>query len=184
MRAHLTKCLLAGLVAVLPVGGLIFLVVQLERTLYAPLKGVGFYFPGMGIVAAIIVIYLLGLTVTTVVGRWLWGKVDAVLHQVPGLAILYATLKQILGYGSGKDALFHRVVLVKDAAANTMELGLVTEEVKLDGQPPRYSIFIPGSPNPALGRLVLVEPAHCIPTQIPVDVALKALLSTGKSGLQ
>jgi uncharacterized membrane protein len=59
----------------------------------------------------------------------------------------------------------------------------MTEEVKLEGQPLRWAVFLPGSPNPALGRLVLVEPERCVATQIPVDVALKALLSTGKSGI-
>jgi uncharacterized membrane protein len=44
-------------------------------------------------------------------------------------------------------------------------------------------IFLPGAPNPAQGRLVLVEPQRCLPTDIPVAAALKALLSTGKIGL-
>jgi uncharacterized membrane protein len=182
VRNHVTKCLLAGLVAVLPIGGLIFIVIQLELTLRPPLKEMPIYFPGLGIMVTLFAIYLLGLTVTTFVGRWLWNIFDRILSQLPGLAVLYGTLKQILGYGSGKDALFRSVVLVKDLSTGTMELGLMTEEVRLEGQPLRWAVFLPGSPNPALGRLVLVEPERCVPTQIPVDVALKALLSTGKTG--
>lgn len=55
--------------------------------------------------------------------------------------------------------------------------------MKLEGEPLRWAVFIPGSPNPATGWLVLVEPAQCVRTKIPVDAALKALLSTGKTGL-
>jgi uncharacterized membrane protein len=183
MRSHFTQCFLAGLVAILPVGGLIFLVYKLETEI-KPLAGqLPFYFPGMGILAAVVVIYLLGLTVTTFIGRWLWDLADRLLSRLPGLKILYGTLKQILGYGAGKDALFRSVVLVPDSATGTLELGLVTEEVKLEGRGARWAVFLPGSPNPAMGRMVLIEAEKCIATKIPVDVALKALLSTGKTGL-
>jgi len=183
MKKHFTQCFLAGIVAILPIGALILILYRLDIAIDPLLKDAGLpYFPGRGLLAGVVVIYLLGLTVTTFIGRWAWRLVDNVLSHVPGLAMLYNTLKQILGYGSGKDALFLRVVFIKDEAAGTLELGLVTEENSVEGQP-RWTVFLPGSPNPALGRLVLVEPARCIPTAIPVDVAIKALLSTGKTGL-
>jgi uncharacterized membrane protein len=185
MKKHFTQCFLAGMVAILPIGGLILILYKLDGAIDPMLKNLGLPdFPGRGLLAGIIVIYLLGLTVTTFIGRWAWGLMDKILSHVPGLALLYNTLKQILGYGSGKDALFIRVVFIKDEAAGTMELGLVTEETKAADQPERWTVFLPGSPNPAIGRMVLVEPARCIPTTISVDVAIKALLSTGKTGLQ
>ena len=183
MWKHFTSCFFAGLIAILPVGGLILVLYKMDETIDPLLKSVPFDFPGRGIIAAVILIYLLGLMVTTVVGRWLWSGVDRLLERLPGLAILYQTLKQILGYGAGKDALFQKVVLIRDSGTGAMEMGLVTEEVSIEGQPPHWSVFLPGSPNPALGRMVLIQPQHCVPTQIPVDVAIKALLSTGKTGL-
>ena len=184
MRKHFTQCFIAGLVAILPIGALIFILYRLDGALDSFLKSWSLPdFPGRGLLVGVFVIYLLGLTVTTFVGQWLWSWVDRVLSHVPGLAMLYNTLKQILGYGSGKDALFLRVVFIKDEAAGTMELGLVTDETKAEGKPDRLIVFLPGSPNPAIGRMVLVEPSRCIATNIPVDVAIKALLSTGKTGL-
>jgi uncharacterized membrane protein len=183
MYSHITKCFLAGLVAILPIGGLILLVVHLDRGLRPLVKDTIFDFFGMSIIVAAVAIYLLGLIVTTFIGRWLWGLIDGILSRLPGLAMLYNTLKQILGYGDGKDALFRQVVFIKDHASGTLELGLVTEELNLKEHGHRMAIFLPGSPNPMLGKMVLVEPHRVIPTQIPVDVALKALLSTGKTGL-
>jgi len=182
MQKHFTTCFIAGLVAVLPIGGLVLIVVKLDQALSPIVAGTVLDFPGMAILLTIVGIYFLGLTVTTFVGRWVWGKMDVLLARVPGLAILYSTLKQILGYGSGKDALFLRVVFVKDDSTGTMELGLVTEETKIDGGKVRMVVFLPGSPNPAMGRMVLLEPERCIASKIPVDVAIKALLSTGKTG--
>jgi len=187
MRDHFTRCFIAGLVAVLPVGALVLLVYKLEESLKPLARQLPFYsdhIPGLGILCAIALIYFLGLTVTTFIGRWIWELFDRVLSRLPGLAVLYNTLKQILGYSTGKDAMFRSVVLVKDASGSNYELGLVTEEIRLEGHPLRWSVFLPGAPNPAFGRMVLVEPALCVMTQIPVDVALKALLSTGKMGLQ
>src|SRR4051794_10050527 len=131
MKKHFTQCFLAGMVAILPIGGLILILYKLDEALDPLLIHWGMpFFPGRGILAGIIIVYLLGLTVTTFIGKWMWGKLDGVLSHVPGLALLYNTLKQILGYGSGKDALFRRVVYVKDEAAGTLELGLVTEEME------------------------------------------------------
>jgi uncharacterized membrane protein len=183
MTAHFTKCFLAGLVAILPIGGLILILYKLDESLDPLTRIIPFDFPGRDIVIACIVIYLLGLTVTTFVGKWLWSIIDRLLSKVPGLAMLYNTLKQILGYGSGKDAMFQRVVFVKDDALGALELGLVTEEVQVEGQPKRLIVFLPGSPNPAMGKMLLIEPERCIASKIPVDVAIKALLSTGKTGL-
>jgi len=183
MYKHVSKCFLAGLVAALPVGALIFLIVRLDQAFRPLVKDTPLDHFGVSLILAALAIYLLGLTVTTFVGKWLWGFVDHILHQVPGLAVLYGTLKQILGYGTGKDALFRNVVFIKDTATGALELGLVTEEMTLENQGRRLCVFIPGSPNPALGRMVLVEPARIIESKIPVDVALKALLSTGKTGL-
>ena len=184
MAEHFWKRFLAGLVAILPVGGLILILYKLDDSLSSLFDHARLpTFPGRGLLAGVLVIYLLGLTVSTVVGQWIWARIDRVLGRVPGLAVLYQTIKQILGYGTGKDAMFRSVVLVKDPAAGTLELGLVTEEVQLPGEPMRWCVFLPGSPNPAVGRMVLVEPERCVATQIPVDGAFKALLSTGKTGL-
>jgi uncharacterized membrane protein len=184
MKKHFTQCFLAGLVAILPIGGLILILYKLDAALDSLLKSWSLPdFPGRGLLVGIILIYLLGLTVTTFIGKWMWDHLDRVLSHVPGLAMLYNTLKQILGYGSGKDALFLRVVFIKDEAAGTLELGLVTEEMEIENHAKRWAVFMPGSPNPALGRMVLVEPTRCIATNIPVDVAIKALLSTGKTGI-
>lgn len=183
LKNHFVKCLLGGLVAALPVGGLILLLWFLDGQLRVLAKGTGFDFEGVGLVAGLIYLYLLGLVVTTFLGRWILALIDLLLSNTPGLNALYQTLKQITGYGSGKDALFREVVLVRSELKGTLELGLITEEHRVEGQEPRLFVFVPGSPNPAAGRLVLIKRDDCVATKIPVNVALKALFSTGKTGL-
>ena len=88
--------------------------------------------------------------------------------------------------GAKKAAVAAMAAILKPGKSTQVSLEdnrWVTEETKAANQPERWTVFLPGSPNPALGRMVLVEPSRCIPTNIPIDVAIKALLSTGKTGL-
>src|SRR5690606_25153951 len=127
----------------------------LERTIRDALFGdAGFYFPGLGIAAALLGIYLIGLAVTTFVGRWLWRSADRMLDRLPLLGRLYRTLKQILGYGEGADALFVETVALR-AAGSGEELGLVTSELREPTGRELRLVFVPGAPNPTAGRLLL-----------------------------
>ena len=177
---HLTRSLIAGIVALLPVGGVVLTVVWMETMISESwLAKREFYIPGLGIVAAVVIIYLIGLVVSTFLGRWIWSRIDRLLDQVPALGQLYQTLKQILGYGEGKDAVFRRVVLLPSRETAGDELGLVTNDVDDDGVQ-KLAVFIPGAPNPTAGRLVLIEARHVRPIDLPVNEALKSMLTLGK----
>lgn len=175
---HLVLCILTGLVAILPVGGTIILIVFAERSL-SPIVPEKLYFPGVGLLSIILLLYCLGLTLTTVVGRWLWTWIDIALCRFPGLGMLYRTLKQILGFEAGEGALFQRVVLVADEGTGATEIGLVTAiEGNADGK--QFVVFVPHSPNPAQGRLLRLPEHRVIATDWTVDKALKGLFTLGK----
>lgn len=182
MKKHFIKCILAGLVTTLPIAGLALMLIQIDRSLRPMVKGTPLDLPGLGIVVGLFAVYFIGLLVSSFIGRWLWSLIDRLLSALPGLAYIYNTLKQILGYGVGREAMFHRVVLVKTEREGAYEIGLVTEEVKIDGVDAQVFVFLPGSPNPANGRLILADTSKLVETKIPVDAAIKLLFTTGKSG--
>jgi uncharacterized membrane protein len=185
LTRHLTTNLLAGLVAILPIGGLIITVGYLESSISsAGLTGLSFYFPGLGILLALLLIYLIGLVLTTFIGRWVWNKIDALIHNLPALGKLYASLKQILGYDEGEDAMFHETVLVPAQGGSGLELGLVTNRISMPGGQQNLIVFIPGSPNPTSGRLVIVPPEQVKRTNIPVNATFKILVAAGKSEIE
>lgn len=179
---HFTKNILAGLVAILPIGGLVITIAYLENSISgAGLTLLPFYFPGLGILLVLVLIYAIGLILTTFIGKWLWSWVDKLLNNLPALGRLYASLKQILGYGEGEAAMFHETVLVPAQGGSGMEIGLVTNRIRLPDGRENLVIFIPGSPNPTNGRLILTRPDQVTATQIPVNAAFKILLAAGKS---
>ena len=166
----------------MPIGGLIITIGYLESTISSSgLSKMPFYFPGAGLLAAFIVIYLIGLAVTTFVGKWIWNRVDRILDKLPALGSLYKTLKQILGYGEGKDAIFHEAVLIPSKDYQSEELGLVTNKITDDEGNTKLVIFIPGVPNPTSGRLVVMDRELVKPLAMPVNETLKALVSMGKT---
>lgn len=178
---HLTRTLVAGLVALLPVGGLVLSVVWAEDAVAETwLADQAWYVPGLGLIGVALVLYVIGLIVTTFLGRWLWRIVDALIEELPLLGGLYATLKQLLGYGEGKDAMFLETVWVPAHGFDAQELGLVTQRLD-DGA--RLVVFVPSSPTPTNGRMLVLPASGVRPCALSVHEALKALVSVGKTSL-
>lgn len=175
---HLSKCMVGGIVALLPIVGLVVTVVYFELLLGGWLIDQPWYFPGLGILLALAVVYAIGLAVTTVIGRWIWNRIDAMLARLPLLGQLYQTMKQVLGYGQGEGALFREVVLLPGRDREGNELGLVTYTEQKDGGE-KLTVFVPTAPNPGNGRVVIIPAEQVTRTRIPVHVALKALVSVG-----
>ncbi len=179
---HITQSFLAGIVAILPIGGLIITIAYLESTISSTgLSRLPFYFPGLGILAAVTSIYLIGLVVTTFIGKWVWQHVDGILERLPAVGSIYQTLKQILGYGEGKDAIFLEAVLIPSKDHHSEELGLVTNQMS-DGQGnTNLVVFVPGVPSPTSGRLLIINQNAVKRLVVPVNEAIKTLISMGKT---
>ncbi len=177
---HVSRCFIAGIVALLPIGGTLFTIYYLETQIAGPwLKEQGFYFFGCGLIAACLLIYLIGLVISTFLGRWIWRRFDLLLDKLPLLGRLYQTLKQILGYGEGPDAVFRRVVLVSSRTVKGCEMGFVTAEAKEIGGANLVTVFLPGSPNPTTGRIVMVDDEDLQPVNLRVNDAMMSLVSVG-----
>ena len=180
---HVTRCLIAGVVALLPLGGAVLSITWLEASIAGTWRSdpEHFYFPGMGLLLALLVIYLVGLFVTTFVGRWLWRSTDRLLEGLPVLGSLYQSLKEVLGYDTARARFFQGVVAVR--VDEGFELGLVTGEAKGPGGVPHKLVFMPSSPNPASGRLVLLPEDRLVPLDVRTADALRTLVSLGKTSL-
>ena len=152
LMRHLAKTFIAGIVAILPIGGTLLTIVWLEDAIADSwLAQQEFYIPGLGLLAITLLVYLIGLAVSSFLGGFIWATVDKLLDRVPLAGQLYRTMKQILGYGEGKDAVFEQVVLVPTCDGSGQEMGLVT--MQLDGDKKKLIVFVPGSPNPRRRRL-------------------------------
>jgi len=182
MLKHISKCFVTGLVVVLPVAGTILVLGYLESTISSSgISKLPFYFPGLGLLLTCLVIYFLGLITTTLAGQWLWGRADQIFRKMPAIGKIYISLKQILGYGEGKDAMFQEVVEVGSSSGQGIEIGLITNRFQDSQGNSKIVVFIPSAPNPTSGRMVILAPEQVKPSTMSVHDALKTLVTIGKA---
>lgn len=179
---HVTRCMVAGIVALLPMGGAVFTVVWLENAISGSWREkLPFYFPGLGLLLALVAIYVVGFFVTTFVGRWLWRRADRLLENLPLLGAAYQSVKEVLGYDSTRERFFQGVVAVR--ADEGYEIGFVTGESPGPDGRTHTVVFVPSAPNPTNGKLLLVEPTRLLRLDVRTADALRALVSIGKTPL-
>jgi uncharacterized membrane protein len=158
----------------------------IDNILQPPIESLwGRYYPGIGIAALVIIIFLAGILASNVLGKIAikWG--ESVLERIPVVGQLYNDIKQILDsfITPGKDR-YMDVVLVEFPRKGMHSIGFITN--KLPGKDGEYllSVFIPTSPNPTSGFLEIMPEKEVIRTDISVDNALKMIVSAGKASRQ
>jgi uncharacterized membrane protein len=179
LGAHLRNKLLAGALIAGPIVLLIVGAVWLENNTKVLTGLVGLpQFPGLGVVLALVAVYLLGVVVTSLIGGVVVKGIDYLLRRIPGLNLLYRTWKDVLLLPPGKTGVFHQVVLVPGRDGASKQIGFTSGDV-LPGTPPRLCVFVPSLPNPLSGQLLLLPTEACSILAITVEDAFKFLLSTG-----
>ena len=167
--------MVAGALAAIPVAVTVFILWYVDtkaRTMF----GVSYPFQGLAITLG--VIYLLGLFVTSFLGKFLMGLADSLLRRIPGLRDLYLSWKQIALTTGGHEGIFAHVVLIPDEGGQMRMLGFSSGHA-ITGDPNTCCVFVPASPNPTSGRLFFVPIERCLPLDMTPQSALKLLISGG-----
>jgi uncharacterized membrane protein len=179
LQKHFRNTFLTGIFAAIPLAVTIFVIWYVESTTRQPLRDyLNLNVPFIGVILAIALIYVLGLVVNSLVGRWVIRTIDRVLLRVPLLKEIYQAWKQVTITPGGKEGVFAKVVLVPVENARTRALGFTSGE-PIPNDPATCCVFVPAMPNPISGRLYFVPMSDCITLGISVEEAFKLLLSGG-----
>jgi uncharacterized membrane protein len=172
---HLQTKLLAGLLAAIPIAITLFVVVYVDSFIRRILP---IHTPLVGILISLVIIYALGLFVTSLVGRYLLRLFDRALTRLPGLRDFYRTWKQLVVAPDVDAGVFARTVLIPDESGRVRMLGF-TSGRPIPNSTDMLCVFVPTSPNPIVGRLYFVrmDEAHFL--DLPVKEALKMVVSGG-----
>jgi uncharacterized membrane protein len=137
--------------------------------------------PGLGIIAILIMIFLIGAIVSSARGRKLFNYSGGLLLAIPIVRPIYTTIKQILEIFSPKGRSgFQQVVLIEFTMPGTKTIGFITNE-SIDNKGEKLlHIFVPTAPNPTSGFLQMIKEEKVVRTNISVDDALKMIVSAGK----
>jgi uncharacterized membrane protein len=142
--------------------------------------------PGLGLLFALLILLITGVLAANFLGRQLLLLWDKFLGHIPFVRTIYSSVKQVsdtLLSGSGNA--FKTVVLIQYPCAGTWTIGFQTGqpaiEIKkhLDGDDEYVSVFVPTTPSPTNGFLLIVPKSQTKVLSITVDEALKYVVSMG-----
>jgi len=149
-----------------------------------PKSWLGFNVPGLGVVLTLLVVFLTGLAAANIIGQRLVRMGEALLAHIPVVKTVYTGVKQVSDtlFSSSGQA-FRKAVLVRfphtDSWTVAFVTGMAVGEVAQRLGEERISIYVPTTPNPTSGYLLIVPRADVIELDMSVDEALKYVISMG-----
>ncbi len=186
-KGRIKKDFITGLFLLLPITISVWALVKIFLWADSILGNViyeylGVRIPGLGIVATILIVYLIGVLSSRVIGNSITRKIESILEKTPILKVIYKPLKNIFSKftDDGKNS-FKQVVLVDFPDSKGKSIGFVTNDhIALDGSE-KVCVFVPTSPNPTMGFLMLYDKADITVVDVPVEEGLSMVLSIGSS---
>ena len=191
---YFRRYLLAGLVVWLPIlatfGILRFLVDLLDNTIsllpyaYQPEQLFGFHIPGFGVILSLALLLLTGILATNFLGQRLVNWSESILDKIPLVRSIYNASKQVIqAIFSTNSQAFRKVLLVEYPRKGMWSLAFqtgvahssITQHVGSD----MVSVFIPTTPNPTSGFLMMLPKSDVIELSMTIDEALKFIISLG-----
>ncbi|MEE2876693.1 MAG: DUF502 domain-containing protein [Candidatus Neomarinimicrobiota bacterium] len=181
---HLRGKIVAGLVTIIPIFATVWILTLLFNFFdgfAAPLlDSLQFHIPGLGVIIALLFMYLLGILVTNFLGRKLVSIGESLLRRIPLANTIYGTVKQITQSVSGaSNRAFQKTVLINYPRAGIWTMAFVTGESKDANGTPYYHLFVPTTPNPTSGVMVFIPQSNAIDSKLSVEEGLKAIISGG-----
>ena len=191
---RIRRYIIAGILVWLPIGVTIFLVriliSLLDRTLvlipqkYQPEELLGFAIPGLGILLTIVILLVTGVLAANIVGRSMVGLWESVLERIPVVRSVYSAAKNFAEMVfSDSSQSFKKVLLIEYPRKGLYSLAFQTSSVlgEVQGRTGEDVIctFVPTTPNPTSGFIIIVPRKDVIELDMEVDEALKMIISLG-----
>ena len=128
-------------------------------------------------------IVLLGYLANRSVGRTVFGQVGRIVNVIPLFSTLYGSVRQVADSLVERNTAYESVVLVEYPREGVYSIGLVTGEspdvVEEFAGDDVYNVFLPNSPNPTAGRLVLLPEDQVHEIDMSVRRGMRLIVTTG-----
>ena len=188
---RLRNSFFAGLLVVVPVAGSVLILLgfftwltnfmlpsALQQQMLSPLYRV------LALVLFVALTTGVGWITRLVVGRQIIGVSETLIGRVPVLNKTYSFIKEISQtLLSGRKTMFQRVVLVQFPRPGVYSIGFVTSETEGEVQAKTretvINVFVPTTPNPTSGFLILVPREQVVELEMSVAEGMKMVISGG-----
>lgn len=186
LQHFLKKNFLTGLLVVVPVAVTVFVLEALLGwidNLLGDLPGsfIGLQFPGLGIITLLLGILIIGIISSNYIGNKVFEAWDRLLRRLPLVRGIYSTVRQMMETFSAEQS-FSGVGLVEYPREGCFSVGFITSQVDeqtmgLTGR--HLSVFVPTTPNPTAGFLLILPENEVRKLDMTVDQGMKYIVSLG-----
>ncbi|MCW8385672.1 DUF502 domain-containing protein [Fluoribacter dumoffii] len=190
LRSYLLTGLVVWLPILITIGVLRFIIDLLDNTLalipkaYQPEQLIGHYIPGLGVILSLVILLITGVIATNYFGQRIveWG--ESLLVRIPLVRSIYKTVKQVINAVlSTNSEAFRKVVLIeyprKGLWSIAFQTGSANTALNTKTNQEMVSVFIPTTPNPTSGFLMMLPRNDVIELDMSIDEALKFIISLG-----
>ncbi len=142
--------------------------------------------PGIGFLTTVLLILLAGYLGDYILGVKIISWFEGIVSRVPIVKSIYSSAKQVneVFFQSGEQKGFNKACLVQYPRQGIYSIGFITtyaspEIQDKSGKGNLICVFIPNTPTPATGFLIMVPSNELIVLDMKIDEAFKYIVSAG-----
>jgi uncharacterized membrane protein len=183
---------IAGIVVLIPIGITLYLTLAIVKVSSKilpkeinPNNYLPYNIPGIEIIIALLLITLVGWLSLSFIGKKLLNIFDNILNKIPILRTIYSAFSQMLDTFTKSKTNKQNVVLVEYPRKGTWAVGFATNkntgEIKNKIGQEVVNVFVPTTPNPTSGFLLMFPKEDVIYLDITFEQASKFIVSAGST---
>ena len=183
---------ITGVVVLIPIGITVYLtlfIVKISSKILPkelnPNHYLPYYIPGVEIIISIILITFIGWLSLSILGRRLLKIFEDILKRIPILRTIYSAITQMIETFTKSEGKARNVVLVEYPRKGSWAVGFATKEnttgIVDKTKQNLVNVFIPTTPNPTSGFLLMFPKEEVIYLDITFEQASKFIVSAGTS---
>ena len=194
-RSFLTKFrnyFITGIVVLIPIGITVYLTLALVSVSSKmlpkeinPNHYLPYNVPGLEIFISIILITFIGWLSLSIIGKKLLSVFNTVLNKIPILRTIYSAIVQMTETFTKNDNKKNNVVLIEYPRKGSWAVGFATKEntgeMAQKTNHKLINVFVPTTPNPTSGFLLMIPKEDLIYLDMNFEEASKFIVSAGTS---
>ncbi len=187
---HIYSRMLTGVVFVVPVILTIWVLQLLYNLLDGPLRSLlnvvlrytlRWELPsGVGLILTLLALYVTGILAANMMGRRFLEFWESLLQKMPIVNSIYNAARQVVRtLSQPQEQSFQRVVLIEFPSKGLWTIAFQVGTIKTNDGRQWVRVYVPTTPNPTSGYLQFLPAENVQQTSIPVEEALKMVVSGG-----
>ena len=190
LLSSLRNNFIAGVVVLIPIGITLYLtlfIIKVSSNLIPkeinPNHYLPYNIPGLEILIAILLITIIGWISLSFIGKRLFNFFESILNKIPIIRTIYSAVEQLIDTFTKSKSDKKTVVLIEYPRKGVYAVGFATKEntgeIKKKAGKELINVFVPTTPNPTSGFLLMFPKEEVIYLDLTFEEASKFIVSAG-----